>query len=206
MKRSMNVGWRWVAAGISTAMLVGACNRDTGPVRPSFDPQGSAAKAMELYDANQDGAIDQTEAEASPGLTQAFARTDKNNDQRLMAEEIAERIRYYKTAATTIVQGSTAVLYKNRPLPGATVTFEPESFLGEEFIPCSGETDPSGIASIKGHDAGFPGLYLGFYRVRISKIVNGQETIPDKYNTNTVLGYEAADDIPMVADIIRFKL
>jgi len=42
---------------------------------------------------------------------------------------------------------------------------------------------------------GYPGLYLGFYRVRVSKNKGGKELIPAKYNTETELGAEIADDI-----------
>ena len=45
----------------------------------------------------------------------------------------------------------------------------------------------------------------GFYRVRISKVVDGKETVPAKYNTETILGHEEADDIPGVR-FIEFKL
>ncbi|MFO0911676.1 MAG: hypothetical protein U0795_01860 [Pirellulales bacterium] len=198
---------RWVRFGMVFGLVVAAgCSRDTGPARPSFNPQSSAAKAIELYDTDKDGAISKAEVKSSPGLREAFARTDKDNDGKLTAAEIAERIQYYKTAPTTIVQGSTRVTYKGQPLIGATVTFEPESFLGDQFTACSGETDETGVASITGHDAGFPGLYLGFYRVRITKSANGKEAVPAKYNTETTLGYEATDDIPQVADIISFKL
>ena len=35
---------------------------------------------------------------------------------------------------------------------------------------------------------------MGFYRVRISKQVNGKEAIPARYNTSTTLGIEVAPD------------
>ena len=67
-------------------------------------------------------------------------------------------------------------------------------------------TDERGIASVSGHDAQFPGIYLGFYRVRISKQVDGKETVPARYNTESELGYEATDDIPEVNNVIQFHL
>ena len=39
---------------------------------------------------------------------------------------------------------------------------------------------------------GFPGIYVGLYRIRISKVVAGKEIIPKRYNVETVLGREAA--------------
>jgi len=162
---------------------------------------------MSTLDANSDGFIDAKEVEKAPGLKAAFLSTDVDKDGKLTADEIEKRITYYKSAPTTIVQGSTRVTYRNRPLVDATVTFEPEPFLGSTFGSCSGMTDEHGIASIKGHDADFPGIYLGFYRVRVSLEVNGLEKIPAKYNSKTEIGYEATDDQNVgLASIIEFHL
>ena len=42
--------------------------------------------------------------------------------------------------------------------------------------------------------------------MRISKKEGDRETIPAKYNAESVLGYEATDDIPDVNNVIQFKL
>ena len=41
-------------------------------------------------------------------------------------------------------------------------------------------------------------MHLGFYKVKISKRVNGKETIPAKYNEATLLGQEVAPDVPKI--------
>jgi hypothetical protein len=185
---------------------VGCFRFAKGPDRPDLTPKQSAVQAMEMYDKDRDSRIDDQEVEQSPGLKIAFQRVDKNGDGAISQEEIEERINYYKTAKTTIVSGETQVKINNRPLEGATVTFEPESFLGSSFTTCSGVTNEFGIAHVTGHDATFPGIYLGFYRVKISKDVNGREFVPGKYNIETQLGYEAADDIPLQSTAIKFDL
>jgi hypothetical protein len=178
-----------------------------GPNRPALNPRQSAKLALETYDTNADGGIDAQEVEQSPGLKVAFQRVDKDGDGTLSAEEIEKRIEYYKTAQTTILSGETRVtLNGRRPLSGATITFEPEEFLGSAFKACSGTTNEQGIAYVTGHDADFPGIYLGFYRVRISKQVNGREEVPSKYNTETEIGYEGADDIPLVSSAPHFDV
>ena len=64
------------------------------------------------------------------------------------------------------------------------MTFEPESFLGDEIKPASAVTSMYGdampmIAPEDRPDPKLPGgVHLGLYKVRISKIVNGNETIP----------------------------
>ena len=187
--------------------LLAACSRHpTAPTRPTLDPSEAAQQALASCDANSDGLLDRSEASQSPGLSEAFVRIDKDSDEAISATEIAERIGYYKNAATTIVSGGIDVTVAGRPLAEATVTFEPESFLGAAFTNCSGVTDDQGRASLQGPDAQFPGIYLGMYRVRISKQVQGKEVVPAKYNSESVLGYEAADDIPAVSKGITFNL
>jgi hypothetical protein len=190
-------------------LLTAACGcsgHPDAPDRPTRTPGESGEKAVAQYDANSDGKLDESELSGCPGLAVALARVDADQDGSLTADEIAARIEYWETAPTTIINGDTEVTLDGQPLGGATVTFEPEDFLGEAFAACSGETDQNGRTSISGHDAEFPGIYLGFYRVRISKVADGQETIPSKYNTDTVLGYEASDDIPDISNIIQFEL
>ena len=67
------------------------------------------------------------------------------------------------------------------------MTFEPEAFMGPAYKPTSATTDDAGTCLPPGDDPKFPGLHPGLYRVRISKKVNGQETLPARYNTSTEL-------------------
>ena len=191
---------------LGACALTGCSRYPTAPDRPALDPSEASSLALEAYDANGDGRIDQQEAEQSPGMRDAFSRIDKNGDGALDAGEIADRISYYKTAASIIVPGGVEVRLGGRPLAGATVTFEPEAFLGSAFESCSGVTDEMGTASLEGPDADFPGIYLGMYRVKITRQANGKEMVPAKYNKETTLGYEAADDIPFVSTGISFQL
>ncbi len=69
------------------------------------------------------------------------------------------------------------------------------------FVPCKGVTDQSGDAYVEGPDPQYPGIYLGLYRVKVSKVVGGRETIPSRYNTETELGFEATNDVPGVGNI-----
>ena len=179
-----------------------------GPGRPGFDPEASAQQALATYDANSDQSIDEEEVKKSPGLTAAFKSIDTDSDGKLTAEEISTRVNYYKSAPSIVISGSTRVTYKGRPLPDARVVFEPEPFLGSDFVSCEGTTDFNGIASVQGADPNYPGLYLGFYTVRITKAKqNGDEMLPAKYNTESILGYEATDDQNIgLADIINFKM
>lgn len=205
MKYQYYLAARIVALAVTVSCW--GCGKD-GPGRPGFDPAASAKQALATYDTNSDAAIDEEEVKKSPGLTAAFKSIDADEDGKLTAQEIADRISYYKSAPTIVISGSTRVTYKGRPLPDAHVVFEPEPFLGSDFITCEGYTDQNGIASVDGADPNYPGLFLGFYTVRITKEKsNGQEMLPAKYNTESTLGYEATDDQNIgLADIINFSL
>lgn len=192
----------------SLFLLVTACSRlPKGPERPDFDPAGSARQALDQYDTNKDGSIDDKEAQKAPGILSAFTRIDVDQNQALDENEIATRIRYYKSASTIVAGGNIRVKFRGAPLAGATITLEPESFLGKAFQTCTGVTGSGGVATLSGTtESKFPGIYLGLYRMRVSLVHNGKEMIPAKYNTETTLGYEAADDLPTVFDIPTFNL
>jgi hypothetical protein len=61
------------------------------------------------------------------------------------------------------------------------------------------------MASVSAQDEKFPGVYLGLYRVKVSKQVGGRETIPARYNSQTELGCEVATDIGGIG-YIQFDL
>ena len=100
----------------------------------------------------------------------------------------------------------TEVTLDGKTLAGATVTYVPEEFRGEDVEETSGVTDESGSAYPQGQDAKYPGLYAGVYRIRISKIVDGAETIPARYNAETILGKEIAFDAPSTHALLAFDL
>ena len=184
-----------VVAALAAATTVG-CN-SSAPSRPELSPKESATKALASYDGDGDGTISKAEAEAAPGLLAAFEKIDSDADGQLTAEEIETRIVYYQTSTTWVINGTCNVKYKRKPLKGATVTFEPEEFLGASFQPCSGVTDSTGQVFISRSDSEIKGIFLGFYRVRISKLKeNGSELLPAKYNEETTLGFEANNDVP----------
>jgi len=194
MQRALEMG---VLAlfGLLAFTILGCDSR--APAKPELTPTESAAKALEQYDSDGDAAISEEEAEAAPGLAAAFSKIDSDTDGKVTAEEIEKRIIYYQTATSWVINGTCQVNYKRKPLEGATVTFDPEEFLGPSFQACTGVTDERGEVFISRPDSKIPGIYLGFYRVRITKEKsNGDEMIPAKYNSETELGFEANNDVP----------
>jgi hypothetical protein len=162
--------------------------------------------ALELYDTDGDGKVAGGELEKAPGLKAALPRLDTNKDGGVSADEVAARIEMWQ--ATKI--GLTSFLFKatldGAPLTEATVTFVPETFLGDEIKAGTSTTDFAGVGAAtipkdqRPQPTTPPGMQLGMYRVKISKLVNGKETIPRKYNEETILGQEVANDVTEIAN------
>lgn len=177
--------------------------------RPDFDPQWSATKALEQCDANSDRQIDPLEAAAAPGLLVAFDQWDADGNKQISSEEFAERIAKYKAASGSVASAAFQVSYKKKPLDGATVLLEPEAFMGEGFAAASGTTDQYGYVTLNRPDmeeGGYPGVYLGLYRVKITKEVDGKELLPEKYNEQTELGFDSGGQTREARTSPRFDL
>ncbi len=86
------------------------------------------------------------------------------------------------------------------PLVGATVTLIPEKFLGPNLLPATGTSNEQGLAMLtiakeKLPNPNYSGVHVGLYRIEISKLAGGAETIPAHYNVNTQLGQEVAQGV-----------
>ena len=173
------------------AMALGGCGGSSSRVQPLEVAPDAARKAMELYDVNKDGFLDQGELEKVPGLKAALKQVDTNGDGKISAAEIDARIAAWKESKVGRMGVTCRVRNRGKPLVGATVTFVPESFLGDNLRSVSGTTDARGRCALRESEAGPPGVSPGFYRIQVTK--HG-ENIPAKYNTETTLGQEVARD------------
>ncbi len=191
MSRSLSV---CIALILSVSFLAGCSRRPSAPRKPALNPAAAGRAAVEMYDANGDGKLDATELQQCPALLMALPRADADGDGALSAAEIAARVEGWFASGTTMMDATPLVTLDGQPLEGAEVVFEPEEFLGEGFKECRGVTDATGRAAVSGADSRYPGVYVGAYRVRISKVVDGQETLPARYNSQSELGVEVADD------------
>ena len=193
---------RWNASGTTCARLAAlvlavGCSR-TALQAPRFDPVAAARAAMAEFDANHDGALDAEEIAKCPSLLAAKAAIDKDGDGRLTEAELVARLKSYQGNQGAVKLFPCRVLLNDQPLAGATVTLEPEKFIGPTFKPATGTTMQQGDTVVSAEDVrakGFSGVYCGLYRVRISaKNAAGKETVPAKYNTATTLGLELPAD------------
>jgi Ca2+-binding EF-hand superfamily protein len=197
----------------SICSALAGCNRGPTPIEvPDYDPNGSAARAMEIYDENSDGFIDGGELEKAPGLKAAVRNFDTDKDERISTEEIAARVTVWQKMAVGLTQLSCEITLDGAPLDGATVTFEPEEFLDGVIQEASGVSRLGSSSPIipleKRPSPDTPaGIQMGLYKVKVSKLQGGQETVPSRYNTETILGQEVSpDDRAFASNRIIFTL
>jgi hypothetical protein len=170
--------------------------------QPNIDASAAGKMAIEMYDKNGDGVISGDELDHAPALKAALGNLDTNGDKAVSAEEVTARVNAWKAMKTGMTSLHCHVTLDGEPLTFATVTFEPESFLGDEIKSAIGTTNPFGdvAPSIPKEQRSSPkapgGAHFGLYKVRISKIEDGKETIPARYNTDTILGQEVSYDDP----------
>ena len=189
--------------------VLAPCGCSGRPARidtPGIDASAAGSEAIKQYDANGDGMIGGVELEKAGSIKSALRNLDANGDGKVSAEEITARVQAWKDSKIGRMSISCTVNRGGMPLSGATVSFVPEKFLGEEVKAATGKTNNRGVAVLTIPEAKPPGVACALYRVEISKKVNGKETIPPVYNTETILGEEVARDAANMASGIFFNL
>jgi hypothetical protein len=152
---------------------------------------GAGDRAIQLYDSDKDGLLDAKELEQVPGLKAAMRQVDLDGDGKISAAEISARIQKWTDSKLGRMGVSCIVKHNGRPLAGATVKLIPEKFLGGDLKPAEGTTNDRGMASMSIAGSTQRGISPGFYRVEIT---GAAEAIPPKYNSETCLGQEVAND------------
>ena len=172
---------------------------------PSIDADAAGKAAMEQYDTNKDGKVAGDELRAAPSLQAALGKLDMDGDRAVSAEEVTARIQAWQKSKTGLMPVTCTVIFQGRPLGGATVVFEPEAFLGGNVKACQGTTNQQGRASMKIPDSedNYPGGAPGLY---VIKITSSNAQIPAKYNTQSVLGAEVADDSATALNGVNLNL
>jgi hypothetical protein len=152
-----------------------------------------------MYDANGDGVLSGKELDKCLGIKSALEHYDIKHDGKVTPAAIAARIREWQESKLGTTAPKVRVLLDGQPLEGATVTLEPEPFLGPHVAIASGQTSNNGAplltitADPQNPQSGRKsGVQCGFYKVRISKQIGGRETIPARFNSSTELGIEIA--------------
>lgn len=198
----------WLQIGAALTVLVGGCSGGQERIRPPrIDPSSAASQAMELYDTNHDGKLNQEELTRCPGVLISIERYDANKDKAIDQEEFSAHLANLLKNSTGATQLACNVSYQGKPLSGAKVVLEPEPYLGDEIQSAEGVTTNAGIA-----DVGMPPdkapaalksmklIQYGTFKVRIT---HSTINLPAKYNTETTLGYETIPGEPSVNFVLK---
>lgn len=187
---------RWLS--VSALLVIASCSGRRVQA-PAVSAEKVSQEALVQYDANKDGFLDKEELKRCPALANGLKALDKDKDGRLSSDEIVERIKSYETSRVGLTAFSVKVIRDGKPLAGVTVTLMPEPFFGNGLKPATGTTDANGIATLTTQGGAVPGVACGLFRVEVSKKDNAdQETLPSRYNRQTVLGVEVGPDSPGV--------
>src|SRR5262245_55252896 len=130
--------------GLTLLPLAGCSSSSTPLTAPNYDPAAIAQAAMAQLDKNKNGQIDGPELDACPALRRALTVIDKNGDKAISAAELQQRVELY--ARQGLISLSCTVTLDGRPLEGATVTFEPEPFMGPGLKSATAVADKAGLA------------------------------------------------------------
>ena len=136
-----------LAALVSLA-IAGCSDEPPSPPRAHVDPQQAAQEAMKLYDKNGDGVLDANELKSSPplfDLLQNLKARASDHPDTLTAADIASRLEGWNKNPTILIPAVGMVAVNGKPLEGATVTFEPEPFLGPSYHSHQGRTNGAGL-------------------------------------------------------------
>lgn len=207
------IDWQAIRAPLTQATKPTGVPKRIHP--PRIDGLAAGKAAVKEYDSDHDDAISGSELDEAPSLKAAIGNLDSNRDGKITANEVARRVDAWRQSKIGIMSVVCRVTLDGQPLDGARINFEPEQFLGDEVKQASGLTGSRdgehGLAVIslperERPSPALPGAYCGLYRVRISRIVDGKEMIPARYNANTILGVEISVDANWVQRGLSFHL
>ncbi|TWU28450.1 EF-hand domain-containing protein [Bythopirellula polymerisocia] len=190
-----------VSLVVACFMYLEGCSRGPAAVQvPDVDPADASQQAMELYDTDHDGALSDKELVSCPGIQRHMQLYDKDGNGSLSLEEVEEQIRQLLSSRVGVTSLRVDVRMNGRPLPGAQVKIVPEKYLGENVKTAYGTTNPRGTAAMDIRDEDSPasehglrGVHYGTYKVEVT---HPEISIPEKYNTQTTLGYETEKGNP----------
>ena len=79
-----------------------------------IDAEAASAKALELFDKNSDGFLDDKEILLAPGLAEGKSRADTDSDGKLSVEEISARLQAWNDSKERIVCPELEVRFNGR--------------------------------------------------------------------------------------------
>jgi hypothetical protein len=194
---------KWVFVG-AIACTAGCSQTPARFYPPKYDASAIGERAVATLDRDDNQLLDAKELAASPALLADLKKLDSDNDQCLSAAEIGAKVAEWTQGGVGAVAILCAVTRGGQPRSGVQVKFIPEAYMGDLVKPGTGVTDSRGGAAITAEGQKITGIMqCGYYRVELSSPKDGKETIPVKFNTQTVLG---ADVRPKLEVTLAFDI
>ena len=166
----------WSLAAIAAFVSTGGCGGNGGGTSSTLpiNPSAAADKAIELYDKDGSGSLNESELAAAPGFLAARDRYDKDGDRQIARDEIQERLKSIAATGTSLLTVDCRVLQGGRPLAGANVRFVPDPSMEDALLPATGTTDANGRVNpsiaeeqVPDERKGVRIMQPGVYRVQI---------------------------------------
>jgi hypothetical protein len=163
---------------------------------PKYDASAIGARAVSALDRDGNQLLDAKELAASPALLADLKKLDSDNDRCLSAAEIGAKVADWTQGGVGAVAIVCAVTRGGQPVPDVHVKFIPETYIGDLVKSGNGVTDSRGGAAITAEGQKITGIMqCGYYRVELSSPKDGKETIPAKFNRETVLGADVRPNL-----------
>lgn len=165
--------WKWTGAGL---VLLTGCSQPSyeGYQSTSISSSSAARKALDAYDENSDGSLNESELAACPAILAAFSQYDSDGNGSVSRDELVARFDSLFFDGATFTNLECTITKGGRPVAGAKVKFTPEAFLGEGILPASGVTNRSGRTVVAAADEHVPESFLdrnvlqvAIYRVEV---------------------------------------
>jgi hypothetical protein len=190
------------ARGIFLLAIVGVVGCNSGPVRitqAKVDIPSVVETVFSQYDTDQGGSLSKSELADLASVRRSWGLYDTDGDAEISREEFQQRLEAVFDRRASLVTASCLVMRKGKPLEGAEVRLVPEEFLSDVLPSAVGKTREDGatVLGLAEEDlpAGAPRvrdlMRPGLYRVQIE---HASQTIPEKYNSQTVLGQEVSGE------------
>jgi len=177
------------------------CSSQPAAIEPIQVDAGSASQAaMERYDTDGDGLLNDEELTKVPGIQRYMDKYDTDNDGAVSRQEIAARIQGWQDEGMGFRTLQVVILVDGQPLEGATVKLVPEEYLGDAPKVATGETNNQGTAKISValehipedlRQARMRGMFAGTYRIEVT---HPSRQLPERYAEGSALGAEIARD------------
>jgi hypothetical protein len=162
-------------AAIAVAAFSG-CQKPSVSQVTGFDPATATKQAWETYDQNKDGKLSADEMTKSPPLSEGAKRADTNRDGILTVDEFKKRLDTAH-ASRSLHLFQVRVTSGGKPLRDASISFVPESFLGEGLQSYSGKTTADGLCALEGDNKKSLGIPDGYYTIRIVQAEQGIDSL-----------------------------